>query len=250
MILRRLAEALRRQDWLTVAVEFLIVVAGIFVGLQVSDWNEQRKAREEELVYLERLLQDLDESIADTSEDRDFQVEHARQGALVLRALKECRLRPDERDEFATGLYRLGKIASVSLARATIDELRSTGKFTLLRNTALRTQISNLLQEHQRSLDFIGDLQNRLGPQINYVDRHVAILVTGPIGGGASITGDQLEMDFQALCNDPLFYNAVAASINYTWDVTAGLDRWLGDMAAVRGAIAIELGQLTDGESP
>ena len=77
MILRRLAEALRRQDWLTVAVEFLIVVAGIFVGLQVSDWNEQRKAREEELVYLERLLQDLDESIADTSEDRDFQVEHA-----------------------------------------------------------------------------------------------------------------------------------------------------------------------------
>lgn len=43
MILRRLSEAVRKQDWFTVAVETLIVVFGVFMGLQVNNWNEARQ---------------------------------------------------------------------------------------------------------------------------------------------------------------------------------------------------------------
>jgi hypothetical protein len=43
MILRRIAEALRRQDWSTIVVEILIVVIGILIGLQVDGWNERRE---------------------------------------------------------------------------------------------------------------------------------------------------------------------------------------------------------------
>ncbi|MCM2313369.1 MAG: hypothetical protein NDI84_18420, partial [Steroidobacteraceae bacterium] len=59
MILRSLAHSIRKQDWLAVAIEFLIVVAGIFVGLQVTDWNERRQLRARELNYLERMAEDL-----------------------------------------------------------------------------------------------------------------------------------------------------------------------------------------------
>lgn len=45
MILRRIATAVRRQDWFTVAVETLIVVFGVFIGLQVNNWNEVRQDR-------------------------------------------------------------------------------------------------------------------------------------------------------------------------------------------------------------
>lgn len=45
MILRRLATAFRKQDWFTVAVETLIVVFGVFIGLQVNNWNEARQDR-------------------------------------------------------------------------------------------------------------------------------------------------------------------------------------------------------------
>ena len=63
MILRRLADGIRNQDWFTVLVEVLIVVVGIFLGLQVDDWNEARKDRAEESTYLARLVDDLDASI-------------------------------------------------------------------------------------------------------------------------------------------------------------------------------------------
>lgn len=42
MILRRLTENLRAQNWTAIGIEFLIVVAGVFVGTQVSNWNDER----------------------------------------------------------------------------------------------------------------------------------------------------------------------------------------------------------------
>ena len=37
MILRRLATSIRKQDWFTVFIETLIVVFGVFIGLQVNN---------------------------------------------------------------------------------------------------------------------------------------------------------------------------------------------------------------------
>lgn len=42
MILRRLTENLRLQNWTTIAIELAIVIIGVFVGSQVSDWNQTR----------------------------------------------------------------------------------------------------------------------------------------------------------------------------------------------------------------
>ena len=39
MILRRITEAFRKQDWFTVAVETLIVVLGVFLGIQLGNWG-------------------------------------------------------------------------------------------------------------------------------------------------------------------------------------------------------------------
>jgi len=60
MIPRRLAEAIKRQNWFVVFIEVLVLVVGIFIGLQVDDWNQLRKDRVEERVYLEELLEDFE----------------------------------------------------------------------------------------------------------------------------------------------------------------------------------------------
>lgn len=43
MIFKRAAAKLRAQDWTAIAIEFGIVVAGVFVGTWVANWNEQRQ---------------------------------------------------------------------------------------------------------------------------------------------------------------------------------------------------------------
>ena len=43
MILRRFAEALKQQNWSAVAIEFVLLVLGVFLGIQVANWNETRR---------------------------------------------------------------------------------------------------------------------------------------------------------------------------------------------------------------
>jgi len=47
VILARIANSLRRQDWTTFTVEFILVVAGVLVALEVDNWNQQRISERE-----------------------------------------------------------------------------------------------------------------------------------------------------------------------------------------------------------
>ncbi len=68
MILRRLAIRLTRQDWAAVAIEFLLVVAGVFVGLQVANWNEERNDRAREMAYVARIAEDVRNDVTELNE--------------------------------------------------------------------------------------------------------------------------------------------------------------------------------------
>ena len=244
MILRRLADAFRKQDWIAVLLEVLIVVVGIFVGLQVNDWNEDRKAKREEVVYLERIIEDFDISIRETRANIQFQERLAERGAIVLDTLTACDIPSDAQTDFANGIYQLGKISPVEFARTTIDELVSAGRFGILRNADLRRHISQMLQDYEDHLAFIDDVQGRLASQVNYVDGRVALRIRGPVGGGADITFQDVDMDFPSLCEDRRFFNAVSAAVNYTWDVVAANILLIRQMHVLKTTIESELASL------
>ena len=55
MLLRSVMGHLKDQNWAAVGIDFVIVVVGVFIGLQVDDWNEARKDRADAKLYLERI---------------------------------------------------------------------------------------------------------------------------------------------------------------------------------------------------
>lgn len=55
MVLRRLTTSLKEQHWMTIVIELIIVIVGVFVGTQVSNWNEERL----EKLKTERMLSQL-----------------------------------------------------------------------------------------------------------------------------------------------------------------------------------------------
>ncbi|WP_394692119.1 DUF6090 family protein [Hyphobacterium sp.] len=64
MILRRIADALRRQDWVTVVIEFVLVIAGVLIALQVNNWNETRSSTQGAISALNRLHNEVEANIA------------------------------------------------------------------------------------------------------------------------------------------------------------------------------------------
>lgn len=59
MILRRIAHHLQQQQWTAVLIELVILVLGVFLGFQVSDWANERAARSAETRHLEEIAEDL-----------------------------------------------------------------------------------------------------------------------------------------------------------------------------------------------
>lgn len=55
MILRRLSANLRSQNWVAIAIEFLLVVLGVFFGIAAANWNEERLAKRETAQLLTQL---------------------------------------------------------------------------------------------------------------------------------------------------------------------------------------------------
>nr|WP_298931333.1 hypothetical protein [uncultured Erythrobacter sp.] len=62
MILRRITKHVREQNWTAIAIDFVIVVTGVFLGIQVGDWNDGRQ----EKANYDRALVDLRVSAWDT----------------------------------------------------------------------------------------------------------------------------------------------------------------------------------------
>lgn len=42
MLLRRVIEHVKAQNWTAVALDFVIVVVGVFISIQVANWNDAR----------------------------------------------------------------------------------------------------------------------------------------------------------------------------------------------------------------
>ena len=59
MILRRLTEHVRARNWTAIVIDFVIVVLGVFIGLQVQEWSQQRADRGREIQIVTDLLADI-----------------------------------------------------------------------------------------------------------------------------------------------------------------------------------------------
>ncbi len=63
MLLRSITKHIKDQNWFAVSLDFLIVVAGILIALQITNWNEQRENEARIELRLSNLLQDLKQDI-------------------------------------------------------------------------------------------------------------------------------------------------------------------------------------------
>ena len=142
MLLRRFVEQLRQQHWFGVGIELLIVVLGVFIGMQVSNWNAERETSKRAAVFSARLAEDLRE------EDWGYQllIDYNRQVlANANRAVDALEgNKPLDDEAFLISAYRATQYKQKVRRRDTYDELISTGTIGLIRDKRLRETAQRL----------------------------------------------------------------------------------------------------------
>ena len=112
MILRRLTENLRVQNWTAISIELLIVVLGVFIGVQAANWNQQRLERRETEQLLEQVDVELTSLIRYIDSLDDY---YASAGRYADRAIAGWRGDTSVSDEeFVIAAYQASQINGVA----------------------------------------------------------------------------------------------------------------------------------------
>lgn len=211
MLLRRIIDHVRAENWFAVGIDFAIVVVGVFVGIQVSNWNAERIERHQERELLTRLQEDFTESINGQQRDLAFLDQQFSDQSVILQSLADCEVAPEDVLAFQRGIVTLGYVNPPRLFRRTVDELASAGKMDLIQNEAIRDELAAVVALAEWRRDAY-DTTVRVMEHYRFIVEervHYDLAVIHP----DSFVGEFFGVAFaiQSLCQEPLITSAVSA---------------------------------------
>ena len=127
MILQRLATSIRKQDWFTVLIETLIVVLGVFLGLQLGNWNAANAAKARETELLVELREEIETSIRLTQQKADAVEQVVAAGKRSLDFLAGDAACGTECWPVLVDFFHASQWQSIEVSRSTFDEMRRQG---------------------------------------------------------------------------------------------------------------------------
>jgi hypothetical protein len=141
MLLRRITKHITDQNWFAVFLDFFIVVAGILIAFQITNWSDAQQDQKLSVEYQQRLSADI--------EARKFSLEmmknyyqqvykHASSAALAFEKS------PRELDQqFLIDLYQASQVIFGSSPKGVYDELLSTGRINLIGDDSQRDRLNS-----------------------------------------------------------------------------------------------------------
>lgn len=157
MLLRRVSVHVREQNWFAVGVDFVIVVVGVFIGIQVANWNERQQERRLGQDYTERLIVDLENDLAGSTH--------------LFSYYKQVLERVEETDKLLTAsnpdpqavvvsAYRASEFTNNPMNSATWDQIVSSGHIGLLPSSVVERGLleyykfqDSIIAQNQRILE-------------------------------------------------------------------------------------------------
>lgn len=153
MRLRSVTKHIKNQNWFAVFIDFLIVVIGVFIGIQVSNWNEQLAGEKQATVLLKRLQADLKYDQEVLNAELAYQTVVRKYAMRTVDALNDENAVSDE--QFVIGAYQASQINGIWSNRATYNEMQSTGQVNLIKSDSLKSKIFAYYSEDFATNKFI-----------------------------------------------------------------------------------------------
>jgi hypothetical protein len=127
MILRKVTKHIKKQNWFAAFIEFFILVIGVFIGIQVANWNDEQAAHERERLLLDELRNEVVDSISQLKVSRNAYEQILRSGTRAVSFLDsgvDCR---NKCWPVIVDFFHASQWLNISVTRTTFDEMRRNG---------------------------------------------------------------------------------------------------------------------------
>ena len=173
MLLRRFTQHVKEQNWFAVGLDVLVVIVGIFVGLQVADWKDEINKRVEERAYLERLQKDVSLTIELLSKELETGTNAVEQTFFTIEALFVKKLADKDVERFHLGLASVREWPEIRIIDSTLREMQSTGKLELIKSRELKMAIGEFEELYRHAIKENQRTEQVLIPNFILVYQHV-----------------------------------------------------------------------------
>jgi len=246
MILRQLADAFRQENWFTVFLEIMIVVAGIFIGLQVDDWNNLRKDRQDEQQYLNRLHDEILNAEKLSARVLDRRMEQQSSVFELLGTVFDAADQPSLTDSQCFAIASLHYFNIVVSGLSAAEELTASGRMDILQDKELRAALGALKQAQDATNTYIR-IQYLASISLPHTYPHL-ISVRAYFDLAGQEVSTRTVCDLPGMRDDPTFLNDLSTNADvYDAYVRDGLSPWAEQMKLVHQLIDKNLGTRHDG---
>lgn len=234
MLLRRIADHLKAQNWTAVVLDFIIVVVGVLIGIELSNWNEDRLRKADDARYLVRIEQDLAAMKERMGRSRKRTAELRDAGITTLTALNQCRDDPEERETYRTIFLGYQISPPLRIYRAAYDEMTAVGAFARIEDEMLKNAIVNVYAELSEFHEVSGFIRRDLS--------NAGQILWEKVDFGFDQGDGRLWMttryDMAALCKDRQVRNAMWELVDTNDDWTRYATNTIEEIDAALAAIA------------
>ena len=220
MLLRRITQHVKDQNWFAVGLDFFIVVAGILIAFQISNWNAAREEQVSQKLVYQRLVEDF--KIIEKQNDRAVDYIENQMDALIVlqKAVTRGSVNEGEDERIKDVLETWAGYPTFNQRSGTYVELESSGRLDLIESEPLRialTQYDRAVQQSRYNENRIYDM---LSQNIGLIDasRYRTIALPFRNDKGEIVRGPITGYDIKLMAADPEFRRLLFAIIEIkTW---------------------------------
>jgi len=241
MILRRVIKHVRNQEWTAIFIDFLIVVAGVFVGLQAQQLAVDRENRRSEAIYLKR----LHEEVLQTLQLREDNVGRRFKTKEALNNVYRILLGDGAPSKFSNkecyALTTMHIMSDVTADLPTLTELLSAGQLDIIRSNKVRSSLIRYLQERDRSGDALEVINRGVYPLYNKYSELIELKGSEDFGQ-ADFKPYNPECDVLQMRNKRAFLNDFVGLRARYLGYVGTIETTTKGIARLHGALDAELG--------
>ena len=176
MLLRHMIAHFRKQEWTAIWIDFAIVVIGVFVGIQVANWNEERLEARREAAYLVSLQGDFRAVIKELEHDIARYDDMANSMTFLLEQSRMAE--PDASlDALNEAARLLIAMEGTTIVSATYSNLTGSGDLAIISNQELKNSLASffgtydvvVLVGNTHEMQLVGILQPYIIDNLDYV---------------------------------------------------------------------------------
>jgi hypothetical protein len=240
LILSRLTKAIREQNWFAVVLEFIIVIAGVVIGFQITAWNEGRSERAREAEYLIQLDTELTAVIENIGSAQSGLDAYFNWITLFLGGVEADD--PGMAQRGSWGLNAITDVEIINLEPAALREMISAGELSIIQNPSLRSALASIPQMQSRSAASLEQMASDLTPVAFEISAHFeARLDDVAIFWEGGFTHETIRFDFEAIAqNESLLRRINYAALQNRFQA-AHFVRYRAEIEAIREQVRTEI---------